>query len=80
MMSGINSRFMRYYFSKLGFLNIGFYPDLEIFIFVKDLEFLISEGVSTILGTGHRHGIQNLYINLVCLSVCLFVSNKRQNG
>ena len=22
----------------------------------------------------------NLYINLACLSVCLFVSNKRQNG
>ena len=62
MMSGINSRFMQYYFLTLWFVDIGFYPDLELFKVVEDLEFLISEGVSTILGTGHRHGIQNIYI------------------
>ena len=31
--------------------------------------------------TGRKAGVGgNLYINLVCLSVCLFKSNKRQNG
>jgi len=43
----------------------------------------IGSAVLTFIGhkqTNRQTDKPNLYINLACLSVCLFVSNKRQNG
>ena len=64
-----------YFHRKTVFDCIG----LESLVLGNKKGFLPLNAILTDLGLDFSQ-VRNLYINLACLSVCLYVSNKRQNG